>query len=165
MPVAAVAGLTCPSKKSPTDSGESHTSTKTMPSSDTSGPPAGSHQDRHQDEGTGGRIGAVLRVLRLQELERTSVLLDDSRPPVEPHPPQARPVLVPVVDQHLDRGVRLDVREPLEPARRLGLRVDRGVERVAVEREADRDDVWAAVPPYGREPPDPGQLRRRRGRA
>ena len=73
--------------------------------------------------------------------------LDDTRRPREPHPPESRPVLVPVVDHDLDPGVRLDVREPAEPPRRLRLLVDGRVERVAVEREADRDDVRAAVAP------------------
>jgi hypothetical protein len=99
------------------------------------------------------RVVAVLRVLRLQELERPRVPVHDARAAAQPHPGEARPVLVVAVDQYLDARVALDVGEPREPAGALRLLVYCGVERGAVEDEADRDDARRAVGP------DRGQAR------
>src|SRR5207253_271879 len=74
--------------------------------------PLAARLDGDDDERAGRRLVAVLRVLGLQQLERPGVVLDHARAAREPHPPQARPVLVPVVDHDLDPWVRLDVREP-----------------------------------------------------
>ena len=76
-------------------------------------------------------------------------------PASQPHPPQARPVLVPVVDHDLDARVRRDVRQPTQPPRPLRLLVDGRVERVALEREADRDDVRGPVRSDRGQPCDP----------
>jgi hypothetical protein len=59
-----------------------------------------------------------------------------------------------VVDQHLDVRVRLDVAQALQRARAFGLLVDGGIERVAVEREADRDDVGTSLRVDGGQPGD-----------
>src|SRR5205807_10134906 len=99
----------------------------------------------------------VLRVLRGQQVERAGVLgtgrehlgaaLDEdvAEPP---------PVLVPVVDQHGDPRVLLDVADPLErpPARSLGFVVDGRVPVGAVEGVADRDDEGPPRPVRGAEP-------------
>ena len=88
-----------------------------------------------------GGLLAVLRVLRAQELERALVVVDHAPASPEPHPPQLRPVVVVVVDDDLDARVALDVGEASELPRPLRLLVDGRIERVAVEREADRNDA------------------------
>src|SRR5439155_21328414 len=93
------------------------------------GAPLAPRLDRDDDERACRRILPVLPVLRLQELERAGVVLDDPGPAGQARPPQARPVLVPVVDQDFHPRVGLDVREPLQASRRLRLLVDRRVER------------------------------------
>src|SRR5437763_1681177 len=121
--------------------------------------PVRSRLDSDENEQTRGRLVAVLRVLGLQQLERPLIVLDDLRPAGETDPPQAPPVLVPVVDHDLDLRVRLDVGEPSQPARRLRLLVHSRDQRVAVEREADRDDVRPAVGADRGEPGDPRGVR------
>src|SRR5581483_10755685 len=60
-----------------------------------------------------------------------------------------------VVDEQADRGVRAHVRDTAQRRRRLRLRVDRGHDRGAVEREAHGDEMGAMLPVDRREPRDP----------
>src|SRR5581483_6519935 len=68
--------------------------------------------DLDRDHRPGRRPVAVLRVLGGQELHRPAIL-HDPRPPPQPHPPELRPVVFVVVDQHLDLGARVDVLQAL----------------------------------------------------
>ena len=70
-------------------------------------------------------------------------LVEHPRRSFQPHPPQPRPVLFVVVDQHRDFRAVADVLEALQAARPLGLLVDGRVEDVSVEGEAERDEVRA----------------------
>ena len=101
--------------------------------------------------GPGRRVLAVLRVLRGEQLEAWGSSTIRARA-AQPHPPEPRPVLVVVVDQHLDARIGLDVAQPLQAPGPLRLLVDRRVQRVALDHEADRDDVRP-----------PGRRRRSRG--
>ena len=60
------------------------------------------------------RISLVLRILRHQQLHRRRRLGQHPRDPVDPHPPQMRPVLVVLVDEHRHPRVRRDVPQPLQ---------------------------------------------------
>src|SRR3954449_7951539 len=91
-----------------------------------------------RDDGAGRTVAAVLLVFGGEELEGGGELgtrRDDPRLGVHPHPPELGPVVRVVVDDEGGDRVRLDVANPLEPCRRLRLRVDRGVEGVAARRE------------------------------
>jgi len=126
--------------------------------------PLGPFLDRHRDHRPGRRPLAVLRVLGGEQLHGPAIVHDPRRS-AQAHPPEPRPVVLVVVDQHLDPRVRLDVREPLQSARSFRLLVHGRVQRVALDREADRDDVRAAVGANGRQPRDGRLLRRRQVRA
>jgi hypothetical protein len=56
-----------------------------------------------------------------------------------------------VVDEHGDPRVHPHVLQPLQCLRPLALAVDRGVEDIAREREADRHEVWLRVDAERRE--------------
>ena len=69
--------------------------------------PAEPLADLEPDDGPGGRLAPVLLVLLGQERERALALgvpLEDARLAAQPHPPEARPVLLVVIDQHGRRG-------------------------------------------------------------
>ena len=69
------------------------------------------------------------------------------------HPPQRAPLVGVVVDEQRDQWVLSHVGEPAQAARDLRLDVvDGAVDRVAVHREADRDEVRAPTRIRGRQP-------------
>jgi hypothetical protein len=95
-------------------------------------------------------VRAVLRVLRAQRVDGGGAFVGiagQAGPPVAAEPCQVPPVLVPAVDEDADVGALLDVADSGELARVTGLRllVDRRVENVADEGEADRDEPGAPV--------------------
>jgi hypothetical protein len=81
--------------------------------------------------------------------------------PVGAHPPEPSPVVLVVVDHEGAPRIGTHVRQALQAARALRLRVDGRVDGVVDEGEHDRDDVRSAVRPHrrevgdraGREPP------------
>src|SRR5439155_11958959 len=71
--------------------------------------------------------------------------VDDPPLAAKAHPPEARPVLAPLVDEQRDARMHADVPQALEVTRALRLLVDGAEDGVACEYEADRDDVRSAV--------------------
>lgn len=104
------------------------------------------HGDRNHRPG-----GARLRVLLVpprQQVEcvlRLWAILDDPRRPVDSNPPQPGPVVLVMVDQDADSGVRGQVLQPLQLARSLWLRIDGKVEDVALHGEGDGHQVRLTV--------------------
>lgn len=82
------------------------------------------------------------------------VVLHHPGPASQAQPREPRPVVVVVVDQHLDTRVALNIAKPRQVPRRLRFVVDSRVELIAVQREADRDEPRRAVGPDRREPRD-----------
>ena len=75
-----------------------------------------------RDRGISRGLGAVLRVLVGEQRESTFALLaglEHATAAAEAHPPQARPVLLVVVDQNGDVRIGADVVEALQPRRAL----------------------------------------------
>jgi probable F420-dependent oxidoreductase len=71
--------------------------------------------------------------------------VENTRVATEANPPEPRPVVLVVIDEDRDVGPPAGVLDPPQRARALRLRVDRRVERVAVEREHDRDEMRTAI--------------------
>ncbi len=124
-------------------------------------PPVQGALDIDGDDGTRfERHCEVLRVAGAQEGEGARVLVarfDDARPAAELDVAELRPVGVVVhIDQHLDVRLVRDIAEAADPrdVAALGLLVDGRVQGVAFEREADGDEVRAAVRVGGREARD-----------
>ena len=123
-------------------------------------PPAG---DVHGHRGPGGgslRCCGYLSANSERALRSSSVPSTRTRPPPgEAHPPELRPVLVPVVDDERRRRVVRQVDDALQRQRPLGLAVDDPVPTVdlAVQGEAARDQVHGSVGVERRHPADPGR--------
>src|SRR6185503_9737095 len=77
--------------------------------------------------------------------------IDDARLPVEPHPPQPAPFLFVVIDEHRYRRVGGDVSQSLEVPGPFRFCVDREIQVVTLEGEADRDEVWDSAVTDGRQ--------------
>src|SRR5262245_11687144 len=110
--------------------------------------PRGPAGDVEGEDRARRRAFAILRVLVDQRSDRLldlSVGGDDATVAVEPHPPQARPVLVVGVDEQAGGPGRFDVRRTAQPRAALGLVVDRAVHDVVAPGEADRHDVRQAL--------------------
>jgi antitoxin SocA-like protein len=111
----------------------------------------------HCKDGTVGRFAAVLRVLLSQQHERALSLLalvEYAGAAAEADPPEAAPVFFVVVDKDRDVWPGAGVFDAPQLGRALRLAVDRGIERVAVEREHDRNQVRTAVWVRRRQPRD-----------
>src|SRR3984893_11704839 len=111
------------------------------------------------DDGPVERNSLVLKVFLAKQGVAGGHLLAavvDRRYPVGAHPPQLRPIVVVVVDEHAHLRVGLDVGQPAKTLCGLTFGVDGGVHHVVVDREDDRDQVRCAVGPdrgkhrYGR---------------
>src|SRR5262249_44488660 len=103
--------------------------------------------DVHGEARAVWRLLAVLRVLLGEQRQGPLALravVEDPRAAAQADPPQPAPFLLVVVDEDRDLGPGPRVLDPAQRPRALRLAVDRGVERVAVEHEHDRD---------GRRPP------------
>lgn len=88
----------------------------------------------------------VLGVLGREQVDRVNSLDgigDDGGLAGGSNPPQVRPILLVVVEQELSGGVRLDVGQPLEKLSRFRLVVDRRIDQVTCDHEADRHQVRA----------------------
>ena len=108
--------------------------------------PPQDRRDADDDEGAAEPrplVGLVLRGERLDAEVEVGAVVDDGRVSAQPHPPQLRPRLVVSVGEQRDARVAFDVREARKVAAALRLVVDGGIERVAFERERDRDEVRA----------------------
>src|SRR3989440_2562373 len=109
---------------------------------------------------------AVLRVLRAQQLERAREVgagAEHRGAALDAHPRQARPVLVPDVDEQGGVRVLTDVAQSPQLARALGLVVHGREERCAVEGEAYGNEQGTAAGVGGRQPADAGLAEHREG--
>ncbi len=80
---------------------------------------------------------------------------EDACAPSETRPPEVRPVVVVVIDEHGYLGPRTRVLDAPQHAGALRLLVNRRVERVTGECEDDRDEMWPPVVIGGGETRDP----------
>lgn len=104
--------------------------------------------DGDGDHGTRDGDVPVLGVLAFEQRLGSLVLLpvaDNPATAIGANPPQLRPIVVIVVDEHCSRLVPTQVLEPLELERRLRLGVDAGIDRVPVENKAAWNDVGSPV--------------------
>ena len=72
----------------------------------------------------------------------------------EADPPEAAPVFFVMIDEDGDLGPCAGVFDSPQLGRPLRFAVDRGIERVAIECEHDRDQVRTAIWVRGRQPGD-----------
>jgi len=102
-------------------------------------------------------LGAILLVLRRQQLERVRTLVaavENACAAAHTNPPELPPVLLVVVDEDRHVGTCARVLDPAKRARSLRLLVDRRVERVALDYEHDRDEMRPPVGIRCRQPCD-----------
>src|SRR5665647_2270145 len=118
--------------------------------------------DHDANERARGCQRRVLRVLLRQSRKREPPPLridrQNRRVPVDPDPPQSRPVVVVLVDEHAHPRVRLDVRQPTERTGRFWLRIHRSPHVVSHEGEDDRNKVRATFRGGRGKPPDTSLL-------
>lgn len=115
--------------------------------------------DVNRDHRTGGSGFSISRIPPREKLDCAmglGVVGDDASRAVGAHPPEPGPVLLVMIDEHRDGGIRGDVLQALEIRGALGFGVDREVQLVAIEREDDRHDVRSPIVAYGRKACDPG---------
>jgi len=95
----------------------------------------------------------------------TRAAIDDPGGPGHEHEAQAAPVLFVVIDDQGDPGIRFDVADPAEAAwgGPFGLLVDRRVDRLPIDGEADGDDVGLAARIGRGEPGNPRLAEHRAG--
>lgn len=109
---------------------------------------------------------AILAIFVAQEFDGSSVgdaMPQDSRFAEDEHVRQPAPIFLVVIDHQRDRGISFDIAQSLQLNRAFGLFVDGRVEILAVENEADRNDVGLAGLVRGGEMRDAGGAKKARG--
>src|SRR6202171_5757037 len=76
---------------------------------------------------------------------------DHARGAVGANPPELAPVVLVVVREDRDRRIGRDVLPALKVRRLLWFRIDRELERVFIDGENNRHDVWQSLLIYRRE--------------
>jgi hypothetical protein len=121
--------------------------------------PAAPPRHLYRDDRAAGRLPGVLGVLIAQGGQGQGHLawvVGHPSAAVQPDPPQHRPVLAVLIDEQACAAGRPEVVEPAKLRASLGLVIDRGVDGVFVDREADRDEVRYSIGANGSQMGDSG---------